>query len=436
MSLSTFSLLLIFLFVLPHVNSGLMKLTEDMSFNVNSALFMIKNSPMPPIPSDTSPKISIVIPVFNQEKYLSNVLKSIMHQSFKDIEIIFVDDCSTDKSYKMLKDYQKLDKRIRIIKNRKNRGILYNRMYGALRANGDYVTFIDADDMYCNPEILKMAYENCVKHDLDLLQYDYFGGRYDGENGFNTFLLATTSLKEKQNVVITQPEIRNNFFYINKPAEDLISGIVYDKVYSKRLIKRMSEAMGEDCWNTHLIYMEDFIIALTAAREAERFMVLGYGGVWHWYENPVGMTNGVFEIAENRLKNPDNTIKKLGDYLYIWEKSFDVTENDPNAEVLRVKMIVLLASPDNRHIFARTPHFDRIMALCRRFIKWKYASKSNIEFVKKFGRESINYTVDMKSKYWEFYEGEDIEDSSEDKDKKKGGSKKRKKIIDEEDDDL
>lgn len=422
-----FFFLLFFFSSLSLSFSTLMKLNDEMSNQVNSILLQIKNSNMPPAPDVDidNPKVSVIIPVYNEENYLNSVLKSIQFQTMKEIEIIFVDDFSTDGSYKLMKKFKKADKRVRIIKNKKSQGILYNRIYGALQAKGEYITFIDADDMYCNINILQEAYNKGKEHKLDLIQYDYFGGRYDGKNGFNTFLLATTVNKDRTNKILVQPEIRNNFFYINKSEEDLISGIVYDKLYSRKLIKRMADAMGADCWNTHLIYMEDFIISLAAAREAKSYMLLPFGGIWHWYENPEGMTKGVFEMEGDRLKYPENTNKKLGDYLYVWEKCFDMTEDDPDAEVLRIKMIVLLAQPDNRHIFARTVHFDRIMALCRRFMNWKYASEENIKFVKKFGRESIAYTVDMKKKYREFYEDDDETFDRVSKKNKKVKSRKR-----------
>jgi hypothetical protein len=81
-------------------------------------------------------------------------------QSLKELEILFIDDKSADKSVKKINQFKKEDPRIRLIKNAKNRGILYNRIYGGLQAKADYVTFIDADDLYSKaPSLL----ENRVK---------------------------------------------------------------------------------------------------------------------------------------------------------------------------------------------------------------------------------------------------------------------------------
>ena len=148
---------------------------------INSVSFILSDSKpdIPKVDTKAKPKLSIVIPVYNEELYIKNVVKSIQLQSLKEVEILFVDDKSTDKSVKKILELKKKDPRIKLIKNAKNRGILYNRIYGGLQARGDYVSFIDADDLYVNPQILEMSYQACIKHDLDILEFDYFGGRFD-----------------------------------------------------------------------------------------------------------------------------------------------------------------------------------------------------------------------------------------------------------------
>ena len=93
-----------------------------------------------------NPKISVIIPMYNEEKNILKVLRSIQNQSLQEIEIVCVNDNSKDKTLSMLEDFQKQDPRITIITNKINRGVLYNRIYGAIQSKGEYVTFIDADD--------------------------------------------------------------------------------------------------------------------------------------------------------------------------------------------------------------------------------------------------------------------------------------------------
>jgi len=405
-----------------------------MEQNVINAVNFILNGPTPEIPKtkpSSKPKVTIVIPVYNEEKYIKNVLKSIQYQSLKDIEILFIDDKSTDKSAKRIKEYQKIDPRITLIKNKKNRGILYNRIYGGLQSKGEYVAFIDADDIYANPEILKMSYEACIKHNLDILEFDYFGGRYDLKNQkFIDIFLFSNQDKNLYDRVFYQPEIKKSFFYENK--QDIIAGIVYNKLYSHKEIEKMADYIGEEFWNQHFIYMEDFIMSFAIARTAESFMLLGYGGVYHWYENPEGMTKGVFDMDGKKLKYPDNSNKKLGDYLSMWERAFDLTEDEPDSEYFRMKLIYLLKEPDNRHVFARTFQYERILYLCKRMYTWKYSTPLSRNFAKEFAIETIGFEVPMRKKYSEFFGNEFDLDSEEEEDikPKKNKNKKEKKKKD------
>ena len=90
------------------------------------------------------PKISVIIPVYNVEKYLAECLTSVVNQTFKDIEIICVNDGSTDNSPKILKEFAQKDSRIKII-NQENQGLSAARNTGLDVATGEYVSFIDSD---------------------------------------------------------------------------------------------------------------------------------------------------------------------------------------------------------------------------------------------------------------------------------------------------
>ena len=84
------------------------------------------------------PKISAIIPIYNGGKYLHYSLRSIQNQKMKDIEIILIDDCSTDNTVRIIKKYMKEDERIRLIKNIERRKILYSKSFAALNSKGKY----------------------------------------------------------------------------------------------------------------------------------------------------------------------------------------------------------------------------------------------------------------------------------------------------------
>lgn len=119
-------------------------------------------------------KISVILPVYNVAEYLPQCLESVINQDFKDIEIICVDDASTDNSLEILKNYAKLDSRIKIIQNEKNSKVGISRNIGLENAGGEYIHFLDPDDwlqensyktlidkvkLHSDPEILYFQYQ-------------------------------------------------------------------------------------------------------------------------------------------------------------------------------------------------------------------------------------------------------------------------------------
>ena len=90
--------------------------------------------------------VSVIIPCYNVEKYLENCLDSILTQNYKNLEIILVDDCSTDDTWKIIKKYQKKYDNVVGIQNDKNRGAGYSRNSALKIASYDYISFIDSDD--------------------------------------------------------------------------------------------------------------------------------------------------------------------------------------------------------------------------------------------------------------------------------------------------
>ncbi|MCR8683867.1 glycosyltransferase family 2 protein [Campylobacter sp. LMG 17559] len=119
-------------------------------------------------------QISIILPTYNVEKYISRALESCINQSFKDIEIIVVDDCGSDKSIDIAKEYASKDNRIKIIHNEENLKLLRARYEGVKAATSPYIIFLDPDDY-----LELNACEECIKildkdNKVDLIFFDAF----------------------------------------------------------------------------------------------------------------------------------------------------------------------------------------------------------------------------------------------------------------------
>jgi cellulose synthase/poly-beta-1,6-N-acetylglucosamine synthase-like glycosyltransferase len=108
-----------------------------------------------PIKLNNEPKISVVVPAYNVEKYIKPAIRSIQNQNIIDIDIVIVNDCSSDNTSIIIEQIKKEDKRIRLINNKKNLGLLYTRCIGTLAAKGKYIFPLDGDDIILDKNIIK-----------------------------------------------------------------------------------------------------------------------------------------------------------------------------------------------------------------------------------------------------------------------------------------
>lgn len=119
--------------------------------------------------SMTQPKISVIIPVYNAEAHIVACLDSILAQTFSDIEVIAVDDCSTDASAEILAEYQNKDGRLRVLRTEANSGQGTARNIGIENAEGDYLSFVDADDLIA-PDFLERLYGTAIETGADIIK--------------------------------------------------------------------------------------------------------------------------------------------------------------------------------------------------------------------------------------------------------------------------
>ena len=120
-----------------------------------------------------SPLISVVVASFNKEKMVMKSLRSIQNQSLKNIEIIIVDDCSTDNSYKYYNYLLKTDSRIRIFYHLENMGVWRTRLDGFLYSKGNYIIHFDGGDLYEDNYVLEDAYNIAEKNHLDSVKMTF-----------------------------------------------------------------------------------------------------------------------------------------------------------------------------------------------------------------------------------------------------------------------
>ncbi len=183
------------------------------------------------------PKISIIVPLYNGNLTIRSTIRSIQNQNMSEIEIIIIDDCSTDNSLEIIKKLKKEDKRIKLIRNLKEKGTLYTRSIGALKSNAKYIMSIDQDDLFIN-NIFNICYNESETNDIDILE---FSGLYLDKPLFdiNSNPIIPYYLRFKKNgMIIKQPEL-STFIYANKYGQyKLIDALIWGKCIKTEIYKK------------------------------------------------------------------------------------------------------------------------------------------------------------------------------------------------------
>lgn len=156
-------------------------------------------------------KVSVIIPVYNSENTIRATLDSILNQKDAEIEVICVDDCSTDQSVSVIKDVAEADDRIKLLLSESNQGVAHARNKGLACASGEYIRFCDADDLLPADSTNKML-SVAIKNDSDIV-----AGIMEGSRGARSFKYAPTPAIAKKEVIDKyDPLLTRSFSVCNK----------------------------------------------------------------------------------------------------------------------------------------------------------------------------------------------------------------------------
>lgn len=255
-----------------------------------------------------TPLVSIIVPVFNVEKYLKKCLDSLVEQTLKEIEIICINDCSTDESLSILQEYEKKDDRIIVVDLHKNIKQGGARNVGLRIAKASYVAFVDSDD-WVDKNMYKKLYEVAEENDADIVCSDYYV--YDSPNKI------LTCLNCKKEIFSASKDDRRKYFILN--------GIrLWTNIYKKKLF-----IDNELFFPENLLY-EDNAVVLPLYLSAET--VLKIDSPFYYYRRDnVSTTRSInnyrfFDRLETSITLLDN-LKRLGYYsLYKEEIDFRFIE--------------------------------------------------------------------------------------------------------------
>ena len=401
--------IIIFLLIFYFVNSEFAPIDKSKEESIKN--FISKNQKESLInktfKKSESPKVSVIISLYNAEKKILPAIRSIQNQNLQEIEIVCVNDKSNDTTLSILKELQSKDPRINIIINKYNRGTLYNKIYGALESKGEYIAFIDVEEGFANPDILKIAYETATKkynEKIEIVNYQVCVSITGDEN----LKLNSVLNPNDFNKILKQPGIIDNY-YKDKTNFDY-SDFIFDKIYSRQLIKRISNFIGPNIWNQNIASFEDILINYAAMKTAKTIVNIQDIGYWHLLDGQNNLENKEWEIKGDRLKNPEKTSKIIDNFIIVTEKLFELTEKEPNSVEFREYHLKKLGEEKYMKAIARSIYYDRYLRLCEKFIEWDYVGKEDKRRVKKFAKNLLSFEVGSNKIFGYILDDEDDED--------------------------
>ena len=276
-----------------------------------------------------NPILSIIIPVYNGKKFLIRSLLSIYAQSFKNFEIIYIDDNSMDNSSELIKDFQKIDKRIKLFINQKNKGTLYAKSFGVTKSKGKFVIIMDQDDIYIDKDLFLNLIEISEKNNLDILQFKY------NDYSFTSNLVSYDKIKfsSNENNIIYQPELGNIDLYLNESLYK--SFFIWDKLIKRKVYVKALDFLGDKQWSINLVHREDHLMTFALYKIANNYMKINNYGYSH-IENENQESKDYY-----RIKNGLNVSQDKREKMLLYQFQFSKFLYDNTKKNLKEKKIAI-----------------------------------------------------------------------------------------------
>ena len=285
--------------------------------------------------------ISIIIPVYNTEKYLEKCIKSVLNQSIKNIEVILIDDGSTDGSGIICDKYAKIDNRIIVI-HQENKGVSTARNAGIQKSTGEYIGFVDADDYIESNmfEILCNNINNC-NSDIVICNYNLIKkNKVQGKNFRN--------IKE----IIT----REKFLY--NMANNTFNGFLWNKLYKKSIILKNNLKLDEK-----ISYCEDFVFNVEYSQFVNKASVVNYR-LYNYVQRKESVVNRAFSSKRLDVLNSYNKIiDKLKNYNTSIVRKYEILYTE---EAIRLENLYLKSKYRNEYDYkiikdAKRKYFKKVI---------------------------------------------------------------------------
>ena len=311
------------------------------------------------------PDISIIITIYNQAEFIHKSLRSVQNQSLKNIEIIFIDDCSLDNSLEIIKEYQKEDERIILISHDTNEGEIKSRTDGIRTAKGKYITIIDGDDALIHKDILKNSLYIAQKANLDVVEF--ISRIYFRKHKPKNYDYASLNVTH----ILYQPELKEKFFQkIDKNRYYLMNRVIWAKLIKRKVFKQLLDYIGSEYVDDYINEAEDTLMAVGLFNFAKSYYVMKEVG---YYYSSEGKKQA--KIIENKVCKVNNKLKKMGFFKYLKFLIEHTSINDDDKirtysefSVLSINKIFIMILDDR--------HYKLIFYVLDKLLEWNCLEQS------------------------------------------------------------
>ena len=278
------------------------------------------------------PKITVIIPVYNDEKMIKPVIRSAQNQNMTDIEIILINDYSSDNSLNIMEEMKKEDPRIKIINNEKNMGILYSRSIGVLEAKGKYILNIDHDDIFLDKDLFQILYEEAEIGNFDIISF--MDVEINNYNANISEMVDGPYTKHSDNLIIHQPQLSHFTLFKNESFKP-IDPHIWGKLIKTETYKKSINILGKERYSTYNIDNEDLIEVFALSNIAQNYKYVRKYGIFHF----IGQYTSIKTVSEEH---------KAKMAIFFAEIVFDLSKNEDKEYAVNLSIEIIPTTEENK----------------------------------------------------------------------------------------
>lgn len=280
--------------------------------------------------------ISIIVPIFNTEKYLERCLNSIINQTYKNIEVILIDDGSLDNSLKICYKYANIDRRVKVI-HQQNSGPSKARNKGLKEVKGEYFICIDSDD-WLEKEMIEILYNNLKKNNVDISICNYY-------INFETGLQEIKNSINEKNIILTNHKEMYEYLF----SDNMFGGYLWNKLIKTSIIKNKDIVL----FNEKIMIEEDVLFLIEVIKRCSKICYYPKKFLYHYFQRNNSIVRFKYQLKDLtklnvleeklRIKNLYGIVN-LGDkieydYIFLLQQAlFILKENNMKVDVCKEKL--------------------------------------------------------------------------------------------------